>query len=110
MQRRVALYEARVRQAAREVEQALVALQSTADRVTDARTAEAGYRAWQDATEARYTAGLASLSELEDARRTRLAAADALVALQQERIQALWIDLYRAAGGGWTSAATANQP
>jgi outer membrane protein, multidrug efflux system len=106
----VALYQGRVRQAVREVEQALVTLRSTQERVADASTAEAGYRAWQDGTEARYKAGLASLAELEDARRTRLAAADALVALRLERIQA-WIDLYRAAGGGWTpSDATVRQP
>ncbi len=106
----VALYRARVRQAVREVEQALVALQSSAERAADADAAEAGYRDWLSATEARYQAGLASLVELEDARRTRLAAADALVALRLERIQA-WIDLYRAAGGGWTtSAAGADQP
>ncbi|MCB2007390.1 MAG: efflux transporter outer membrane subunit [Rhodoferax sp.] len=106
----VALYRAQVRQAVREVEQALVTLQSTQARVADATTAEAGYRAWQDATEARYQGGLASLAELEDVRRTRLAAADALVALRLERIQA-WIDLYRAAGGGWTRpAATPGQP
>ncbi len=106
----VALYQARVRQAVREVEQALVTLQSTQERVADASAAESGYRAWQDATEARYRGGLASLSELEDARRTRLGAADALVALRLERVQA-WIDLYRAAGGGWTpSAASLRQP
>jgi len=106
----VALYQARVRQAVREVEQALVALQSTQERVADATTAETGYRAWQDATEARYRGGLAGLPELEDARRTRLAAADALVALRLERIQA-WVDLYRVAGGGWTpSTADLRQP
>ncbi len=105
----IALYQARVRQAVREVEQALVALQSTAERAADAASAQAGYQSWLNATEARYQAGLASLVELEDARRIRLAAADALVALQLERIQA-WIDLYRAAGGGWTSAATTAQP
>lgn len=76
---------------------------------TDARIAEAGYREWQEATEARYKAGLASLAELEDARRTRLVAADGLMALRLERILA-WIDLYRAAGGGWTSASAAPQP
>lgn len=106
----VALYQARARQAVREVEQALVTLQSTQERVADAIAAENGYRAWQDATEARYKAGLASLAELEDARRIQLTAADALVALRLERIQA-WIDLYRAAGGGWTrSAPPPSQP
>jgi multidrug efflux system outer membrane protein len=68
---------------------------------------------WHDArvvvaTEARYQGGLASLVELEDARRTRLASADALVSLRLERIQA-WIALYRAAGGGWKALAADEQ-
>lgn len=95
-----ALYRARVRQAVSEVEQALVRLQSTAERNTSARIAAEGYRASFDATQARYRGGLASLVELEDARRTSLAAENALIALQHER-QAAWVSLYRAAGGGW---------
>lgn len=93
-------YRAKVRQAVSEVEQALVRLQSTAERSASARTAADGYRASFDATEARWRGGLASLVELEDARRTALAADNALVALQHER-QTAWIALYRAAGGGW---------
>ncbi len=96
------LYRARVRQAVREVEEALVNLHSTAARGDDAVVADQGYRSWLGSTEARYRGGLASLSELEDTRRTALAAANALVALRRERIQA-WIALYRAVGGGWTT-------
>lgn len=96
-----ALYRARVRQAVSEVEQALVRLQGTAERSASARTAAEGYRASFNATEARWRGGLASLVELEDARRTALAAENALVALQHERMAA-WVALYRAAGGGWT--------
>ena len=55
------------------------------------------------AAEDRYKNGLASLLELEDARRTRLAAENAVVSLQRER-SAAWVALYRAAGGGWTAA------
>ena len=95
-----ALYRARVRQAVSEVEQALVRLQGTAERSESARSAASGYRASLDATTARWRAGLASLVELEDARRTALAAENALLALQHER-QLAWIALYRAAGGGW---------
>lgn len=95
-----ALYRAKVRQAVSEVEQALVRLQSTAERSTSARTAAEGYRASFAATEARWRGGLASLVELEDARRASLAAENALVALQHER-QVAWVALYRAAGGGW---------
>jgi len=96
----VALYRARVRQAVREVEQALLALDSARARNEDARIAAEGYRSSFAATEARYRAGLASLVELEDARRTALAAETALVGLQREGLLA-WVSLYRAAGGGW---------
>jgi len=101
-----ALYAARVRQAVREVEEALVNLESARLRNDDARVAMEGYRASFAATEARYRSGLASLVELEDARRTSLAAETAWVALQRERVAA-WIALYRAMGGGWTRAGTA---
>jgi len=100
----IAIYQGKVRQAVRETEEALVALQSTAARADDAQTAETGYREWFLATESRYKGGLASLVELEDARRTRLASANTTVGLQLDRIQA-WVALYRAAGGGWTTQA-----
>ncbi len=98
-----ALYRARVRQAVREVEEALVTLQSTAEREGDAQTAVTGYRASFTGTDARYRNGLASLVELEDARRTQLGAETALATLQRERRSA-WVALYRAMGGGWTPA------
>ena len=96
-------YRGSVRQAVREVEEALVNLNSTALRGADAATAVEGYRASFNGIESRYKNGLASLVELEDARRIRLAAETALVSLQRERVAA-WIALYRAAGGGWNSA------
>ena len=96
----VDLYRARVRQAVSEVEQALVAVDSTRARIGEAREAAQGFRASFTATEARYRAGLASLVELEDARRTQLAALTTVVGLEREMNNA-WIQLYRAAGGGW---------
>jgi len=99
-----ALYRAQVRQAVREVEQALVGLNQTAAREGDAQAAVAGYRAAFTGTEARYQSGLASLVELEDARRSLLAAQTAQVTLARERLAA-WVALYRAMGGGWTPAA-----
>lgn len=100
-----AKYRASVRQAVREVEEALVNLQSTAARSTDAAIAAEGYRASFNGTQSRYDTGLASLVELEESRRTRLAAEIALVSLRKERVAA-WIALYRAAGGGWTAGTT----
>jgi NodT family efflux transporter outer membrane factor (OMF) lipoprotein len=95
-------YRATVRQAVSEVEQALVNLDSTAERAGDAQTALEGYRANFTAVDDRYKNGLASLFELEDARRTRLAAEQTVINLQRER-SAAWVALYRAAGGGWTA-------
>jgi multidrug efflux system outer membrane protein len=95
----------------REVEEALVNLESARARGEDARTAAEGYRSSFVATDARYRSGLASLVELEDARRTLLAAETALVGLRRERAAA-WISLYRAMGGGWSrpDAAFAQEP
>lgn len=100
----VIAYRASARRAVSEVEQALVNLNSSAARASDAQVSLEGYRTAFVAAEDRYKNGLGSLLELEDARRTRLAAENAVVTLQRER-NAAWVALYRAAGGGWTSAA-----
>jgi multidrug efflux system outer membrane protein len=96
-------YQSTVRNAVREVEQALVNLQSTGARGEFVAVAVEGFRTSLGGTESLYQNGLASLYELEVARRTRLAAELALVSLQQERMAA-WISLYRAAGGGWDNS------
>ena len=98
-----AAYAARLRGAVREVEEALIALKSTADRNADAVVATEGFSASYVAAQARYKGGLASLFELEDSRRTAVQAQSALIELQRERVAA-WIALYRALGGGWSAA------
>jgi NodT family efflux transporter outer membrane factor (OMF) lipoprotein len=95
-----AAYRAKARNAVREVEEAMVRLASVAERLNDTRTAAAGYRESMEGARTRQRAGLASLIELEDARRTSYAADAAVVALEYEGVSA-WISLYRAAGGGW---------
>ena len=100
----VAVYRGKVRQAVREVEEALVNLRSSAERASDTQVAAEGYQASFAATQARYQSGLASLPELEDARRTALAADTNVIALQRERLLA-WVALYRAVGGGWSAPA-----
>ncbi|QBE67349.1 efflux transporter outer membrane subunit [Pseudoduganella lutea] len=96
----VTSYRGSVRQAVSEVEQALVNLQGTDLRAVQAQAALEGYRASFTAAEDLYRNGMGSLLQLEDARRTRLAAENAMIAVQRER-SAAWIALYRAAGGGW---------
>lgn len=102
----VSLYRANVRQAVREVEEALVNLDATNARTTDADAAVKNYQASFDATQARYSSGLASLFELEDSRRTLFTAQTARVTLQRERTEA-WVALYRSMGGGWNRQSAA---
>jgi NodT family efflux transporter outer membrane factor (OMF) lipoprotein len=108
----VTLYRAVVRQAVREVEEALVNLQATEARRDDASVSERGYKQLLAATQARQAQGLASAMELEDARRLALASESTQLALQLDR-QRAWVALYRALGGGFDPRATAvsvNQP
>jgi NodT family efflux transporter outer membrane factor (OMF) lipoprotein len=96
----VALYRAQFRRAVREVETALLALDATAQRERDAEAAARDFEASLRATDARQKGGLASLFDLEAARRNAVQAQSALIDLQRERAAA-WIALYRALGGGW---------
>lgn len=105
----VSLYRASVRQAVREVEEALVNLDATTARSADADSAVKNYQASFDATQARYSSGLASLFELEDSRRTLFAAQTARVSLRRESTEA-WVSLYRSMGGGWSRPAEASSP
>ena len=102
----VTLYRAVVRQAVREVEEALVNLQATEARRADAAVSERGYKQLLAATQARQAQGLASLLELEDARRMTLASESTQLALQLDR-QRAWVALYRALGGGFDPRASA---
>ncbi|MDD2810637.1 efflux transporter outer membrane subunit [Rhodoferax sp.] len=101
----VTVYRAKVRQAVREVEEALVNLQSTDARKTNAEVSTQGFAESLQATQARYNQGLASLVELEDARRSALAAQSAQLTLALERNLA-WVALYRAVGGGFEATPT----
>jgi outer membrane protein, multidrug efflux system len=91
----------KARQAVREVEESLTNLNAANARTSQAKAAADGYAASLAATQSRYRAGLASLVELEDARRTALFAQQNQLAVERDRVAA-WISLYRSAGGGWT--------
>jgi outer membrane protein, multidrug efflux system len=100
----VSAYRGQIRGAVREVESALVTLDSSARRVADTQIAVEGFEASLKAADARFRGGLGSLFDLEDARRSALLAQSTLVELQRDQVAA-WITLYRALGGGWTPAA-----
>jgi outer membrane protein, multidrug efflux system len=96
------VYAARLRTAIQEVEGALVTLESTARRSESAGVATDGFERSYRATSASYHAGAASLLDLEDARRSLVAAQSTLIELRRERLLA-WIALYRSMGGGWSN-------
>jgi multidrug efflux system outer membrane protein len=98
-----AALDLKLRQAVREVETALVRVDSATRREADAIAAAQGFRAYFDAAESRWKIGAGSLIEMEDARRVALAAQAGLIGVQRERVAA-WVALYRAAGGGWSAA------
>ena len=93
-------YKQRVRVAVREVEDALVRLNSMELRERNAIIASEGYRESLTAAEQRWKSGLASQLELEETRRLSFNADLSLVILKREHVNA-WIALYRAVGGGW---------
>jgi NodT family efflux transporter outer membrane factor (OMF) lipoprotein len=90
--------QATVRDAVSEVETALSQLAASQERREQLQTAVADYQRYLRATEARHASGMASLFELEDARRNWLAARLAQVGQRQGEA------LARALGGGWPGA------
>lgn len=90
-----------VRNAVKEVEQALVNLNGAAFRSERAALAATEYRAYFEATEVKWRAGSASLLNLEEARRSALSAEIEYLGLLRNQVQ-YWIALYKAVGGGWT--------
>jgi len=93
-------YRQNVRQAVKEVEQALVNLDSAARRSVQAELAAQEYRRYFEATEQNWRAGGVSLLTLEEARRSALTAQIESIGLQRDRVE-YWIALYKALGGGW---------
>ncbi|WP_027467939.1 efflux transporter outer membrane subunit [Deefgea rivuli] len=101
----LAMYQQKVRFAVREVEQNMVQLDSSNQRVAATLRSVAGYQKQQDASNAMWKAGSASLFDLEISRRFLLSAQTKQISLQREQL-ALWISLYKAVGGEWPQAAS----
>jgi NodT family efflux transporter outer membrane factor (OMF) lipoprotein len=102
----VAEYRQRAALAVQEVEEALVRLDSANDRVQDAERAAESFQVYLKAARTRFETGAGSAFEQEDARRSSLSAAAALLQVRGERIAAC-ISLYKAVGGGWEPVAPA---
>ncbi len=96
----LANYKMQVRQAVREVEEALVRLDSANRREIETRRAAEGKAVAFRAAEERWRVGFASQLELEEFRRLQVNSRMQHLTVQQEAVSA-WIVLYRAVGGGW---------
>ncbi len=95
------IYAARLRTAIKEVEEALVTLDSTSRRSENVRVSIDGFERAYQGTATSYEIGVASLLDLEEARRNLATSKNLLIELRRERLLA-WISLYRALGGGWS--------
>ena len=93
-------YRQRATLAVQEVEEALVRLDSATDRLLDAQRAADSFQVYLKAARTRFETGAGSAFEQEDARRSSLTAAAALLQVRNERVAA-WISLHKALGGGW---------
>ncbi|MEO7402040.1 MAG: TolC family protein, partial [Burkholderiales bacterium] len=104
-----ATYMQRARSAVREVEEALVRLDSAERREADGQAAVRDFEVFLAAAESRWKVGVGNLLELEEARRQALNANSALLQIRRERV-AQWINLYKALGGGWHDQAVVTAP
>jgi NodT family efflux transporter outer membrane factor (OMF) lipoprotein len=93
-------FRSKVRTAVKEVEEALVRLNSAGKSLPEAQKAVSGHRSHFQAMQELYQSGLGNLLDVETARRNMLSADMAVKELEKERVSA-WIALYRAAGGSW---------
>ena len=93
-------YRTQARRAVREVEEALVRLDSLNQREREGLNASKGYHESLQAAQVRYKFGLASILDLEETRRLSVNADNILANVRRERVNA-YIALYRAVGGGW---------
>jgi outer membrane protein, multidrug efflux system len=104
----VSSYQARVRRAVQEVEQAMVDLGSADAQQADTALAAREFAAAFSVAQTRYEKGLSSLFELEEARRNASLAEVTRLQLELAHFQA-WVALCRALGGGWTPPTDPNQ-
>lgn len=95
-----AQYRAKVRQAVREVEEALINLDSAQGRQRDLLSASQAYRRNLQGAKQRFQEGLTTRNEVEELHRAELASQVSLTD-QVRDTRLAWVALYRAIGGGW---------
>ena len=97
-------YKGTVLTALSEVEDALIAVQKTADRITTLEKAATAAREADQLAGIRYEAGDIDISAVLDTQRTLLSLEEQLVAARADLLSA-YVQLYKSLGGGWTPLA-----
>jgi multidrug efflux system outer membrane protein len=98
-------YESTVLTALSEVENAIVSVSRTAERLAILQRAVAAAREAESLATLQYEAGQADLLTVLDAQRTLLSSEEQFVAARADELSA-HIQLYKALGGGWSPSAT----
>lgn len=96
----LATYKQDVRKAVKEVEQALVNLDSATRRAQSEQASAQQYQQYFQAAEINWKSGGLDLLSLEDARRQKINAELNVITQQKNRVLQ-WIALYKAFGGDW---------
>ncbi len=102
-------YEQTVLTALQDVENALVALARSQERVEALGNAAESARVAAEFARQRYSAGLIDFQSVLDTERTLLSNEDSLASAREFAVQAL-IRLYKALGGGWTPDSASGAP
>lgn len=108
-QEAAAKYRGAIQTAVKETETALVNLHDTGERQQDVSQSLEKLATSLELANTKEKAGFASKLEVEEARRNLLQAQKNALTLQQSRANA-WLNLYRAAGGGWQSPTQQKTP
>lgn len=105
----LATYKQDVRNAVKEVEQALVNLDSATQREKAELASARQYQIYFEAAQKNWKSGGADLLALEDARRQLLSAELNTITQKKNRVLQ-WITLYKAFGGDWYEQSITNEP
>ncbi|MDT7848498.1 efflux transporter outer membrane subunit [Methylophilus sp. VKM B-3414] len=105
----LATYQQDVRNAVKEVEQALVNLESATRRATSEQASAQQYQQYFKAAEINWKSGGLDLLSLEDARRQKINAELNVITQQKNRVLQ-WIALYKAFGGDWLETQATVKP
>lgn len=104
LDQRLASYEGTVLTAMEDVENALVSLEKARQRLEILQAAQVAAESAAQLAQTQYAAGLTDFQRVLDTQRTVLSVQDSVAATTGDRATAL-IQLFKAVGGGWSTAA-----